>query len=67
MLVKELIEFLQKQPQDIKVAYRLCSEQCLLQSEEIEIVDLCHPRDDGWVQNKRRDKPTETYLLLPGN
>ncbi len=67
MIVKELIEYLQKQPQDLKVAYMFCSEQCLLQLVEIEIVDLCRPRDDGWIQNKRSDKPTETYLLLPGN
>ena len=67
MIVKELIEYLQKQPQDLKVAYMCCSEQCLLQLVEIEIVDLCRPRDDGWIQNKRSDKPTETYLLLPGN
>lgn len=67
MIVKELIEYLQKQPQGLKVAYMCCSEQCLLQPEYIEIVDRCRPRDDGWIQNKRSDMPTETYLLLPGN
>lgn len=29
MTVAELIKFLEKQPQHIKVAYRLHSEQCL--------------------------------------
>jgi len=32
MTVKELIEFLQTQPQDLQVAYALFSEQCLLQA-----------------------------------
>jgi len=67
MTVAEFIAFLQKQPQELRVAYRCYSEQCLLEAEDIEISDKCEPRFDGWVQNKRPDKPIETYLLLPGN
>ena len=67
MIVSELVEFLKKQPQDIKVAYRTCSEQCVLEAITITIVDLCKPRPDGWVQDRRPDMETETYLLLPGN
>lgn len=67
MTVKELIEFLQTQPPDIKVAYKLHSEQCLLEKEQIEVVKLYHPRADGWVQNERCDKESEEYLLFPGN
>jgi hypothetical protein len=67
MNVKELIEFLQTQPQDIQVAYMMCSEQCLLESKDINISEACIPRPDGWIQHKRPDKPTQTYLLFPGN
>lgn len=67
MKVSELIEFLQKQPQDILVAYTCCSEQALMDADEIEIKELCHPRPDGWIQNKRPDKETKPYLLFPGN
>ena len=65
MTVAELIEFLQKQPQDLLVAYQRYSEQCLL--EEIEVRELCEPRPDGWVQDKRQDMPTRMYLVFPGN
>ena len=67
MTVKDLIKFLQKQPQDIQVAYGLYSEQCLLDVEDIDIENLCPARDDGWIQNKRSDKRTVKYLLFPGN
>jgi hypothetical protein len=67
MTVAELIEFLQKQPQDLLVAYEKYSEQCLLNADEISIVELCEPRPDGWIQHKRSDMPHRTYLLLPGN
>lgn len=67
MTVKELIEYLQKQPQDIQVVYSLFSEQCLMELKDIEIEELGEPRPDGWVHNKRPDKPTQTYLVFPGN
>lgn len=67
MSVAELIIFLQKQPQDLQVAYKLFSEQCLLETEDIEIIEGCEPREDGWVHRKRPDKPCQTYLLFPGN
>lgn len=66
MLVSELIEYLQKQPQDLQVVYRCSSEQDILESEYIHIKELCTPRPDGWVQNYREDKPSQTYLVLPG-
>ena len=67
MTVAELIAFLQTQPQELQVAYRCYSEQCVLEANEIRISEECEPRADGWVQNKRSDMPTQTYLLLPGN
>jgi hypothetical protein len=65
--VKELIEFLEKQPQDLAVAYARYSEQCLLEASEIAIAELCEPRADGWIANKRPDQPSKPYLLFPGN
>ena len=67
MNVAELISFLQTQPQELQVAYRRCSEQVLLEAKEIQIAELCEPRPDGWIQDKRPDKPTQRYLLMPGN
>ncbi len=67
MTVAELIAFLQTQPQELQVAYRCYREQVLLEAKEIEIAEKCPPRPDGWIQDKRPDKPTQTYLLLPGN
>jgi hypothetical protein len=67
MKVSELIEFLQKQPQDLDVAYWAYSEYTLLESEEIKVTEACKPRNDGWIQMKRPDMPTQQYLLFPGN
>ena len=67
MTIAEFITFLKTQPQDLQVAYCCYSEQLLLEIEDIKIVELCEPRADGWVQSQRPDKPTQPYLLLPGN
>jgi len=65
MTVAELILFLQKQPQDLLVVYSIHSEYCLLEESEIETGELCQPRPDGWVHNRRFDKPKITYLVFP--
>ncbi len=67
MTVKELIEFLKTQPQDILVTFEQYSEQRLLEKEEIVITEKCFPRPDGWIQSKRPDMPTQKYLAFPGN
>jgi hypothetical protein len=67
MTVAELIAYLQTQPQDLQVAYRLYSEQCLLGVKDIELKEACTPRPDGWIQDKRKDMPTQLYLMFPGN
>jgi len=67
MTVKELIIFLETQPQDLQVAYKCCSEQVLLEATDIEVVECCIPRNDGWIQDKRPDIQTQHYLLFPGN
>ena len=67
MTVKELIEFLQTQPQDLPVAYCLHSEQALLEVEHISIQKCCLARPDGWVQNARPDMFAVDYLVFPGN
>ena len=66
MKVEELIELLKTYPKDLQVAYQKFSEQCLLEAEQIRIEDLCPPRHDGWIQNKRDDMPLQTYLVFPG-
>lgn len=67
MKVKELIAFLQTQPQDLPVAYRCYSEQCLLEASDIKIEKLSVARDDGWVADARPGLPAAKYLLFPGN
>lgn len=67
MTVAELIEHLKTVPQDLPVAYRRYSEQCLLDVTDIYVDTLCEARADGWVANARPDKPTIDYLIFPGN
>lgn len=67
MTVSELIGFLRTQQQDSQVAIQMYSEYSLLDVESIVVMDLCKPRPDGWVQCKRPDKETQTYLVFPGN
>ena len=67
MTVAELIELLKTYPQDLPVCYQIYSEQCMLEPKDISVQSLCAEREDGWVANKRPDKPTVEYLVLPGN
>lgn len=68
MTVKELIEFLQTQPQDIQVAFRQYSEYRLIELNDIDVQEHCEVRPDGWVQHRRPDDyPTQQYLMFPGN
>lgn len=65
--VKELIEFLQKQPEDMVVGYECFSEYRVLELVDIYRMISCTPRPDGWIHSKRPDKPTQEYLMFPGN
>jgi hypothetical protein len=65
--VRELIEYLKTQPQDIPVAYYCFSERLLLRLDDISLGVGCIPRPDGWVQNSRPDMPSQPYLCFPGN
>lgn len=67
MTVAELIAILENHPPDLLVAYRCCSEQALMEPVDICIAEECEPRPDGWIQCKRPDKPTRSYLMFTGN
>lgn len=67
MTVAELIAFLQTQPQDLPVAFRCYSEAVVLDADKIKIEEACEPWADGWIQNRRPDKPAIKYLMFPGN
>lgn len=67
MTVRDLIKFLRKQPQNIPVVFKCFSEQCLLESKDIQVKGLCVARPDGWVQNARPDMESIDYLVFPGN
>ena len=66
MKVKDLIALLQAKDQELPVAYMCCSEQCMLEEDDITEEELCEARNDGWVANKRPDKKSITYLVFPG-
>ena len=65
--IKELIQHLETFDQDLPVAFQVFSEQCLLDINQIKVHELCEPRPDGWVQDKRPDKNSIKYLVFPGN
>lgn len=67
MKVHELIAHLTGLDQELEVAFRCFSEQCLLESDQIEVVEKCRPRPDGWIQDRRPDMPAQRYVLFPGN
>lgn len=67
MTVKELIEFLKTQPQELPVVYYCHSEQVLMEKSDIRIENLGKARMDGWVHDARPDEPTVKYLVFPGN
>lgn len=67
MTVAELIQLLKTYPQDLSVVYCLHSEQCLMEADDLDVAELCYPRRDGWVQDKRPDMPSKKYLRFPGN
>lgn len=64
MTVKELIELLQSQPQELQVVYSKFSEYCLLEASDVVVDNLCEARADGWVACRRPDKPTQEYLVI---
>lgn len=65
--VRDLIAYLQKHDPELPVAYQCCSEAAELELKDIEVTNCCLPRNDGWVANKRPDKPSIPYLVFPGN
>jgi hypothetical protein len=67
MKVRDLILLLQEHDPDMPVCYSVFSEQAELEPELIEVEELCLPRDDGWIHDKRSDKPFQKYLVFPGN
>lgn len=64
--IADLVTHLQTFEQTLPVCYRLFSEQCLLGLDErdVAVVECCEPRPDGWVEDKRPDKPSVKYLKI---
>lgn len=67
MTVKELIKELETYEQDLPVAFEKYSEMCLLESGDLYIARGCFPRPDCWIHRVRPDKPSQPYLVFPGN
>jgi hypothetical protein len=67
MNVGELIQHLKIYPDSLPVVFRIHSEQMVLEAADLSVEFLCEPRPDGWVANPRPDKPSQPYLVFPGN
>lgn len=69
MKVRELIEYLQTQDQDLEVIYSYRSEYTVLDKEDIELKLLQPKRADGHVADDwgSPELATVTYLVFPGN
>lgn len=64
MSVADLIELLKTCPQDMLVGISRHSEHCLLQQRNVQVLELCKPRSDGWIHDKRPDMDTQNYLII---
>lgn len=67
MTVADLIDLLKTQPQDAIVAYNLYSDLSVMEPSQITLETHCVARNDRWVQRARPDKPSQLYLVFPGN
>ena len=67
MNVGKFKDLLNEYPDDMQIVYQKFSEQCLLEKDDISTAECCAPRPDGWVEDKRPDKESQTYLMFPGN
>jgi hypothetical protein len=64
MKVSELIEILQKYPQDTIVITPMYSDFTIVETSNIFQIQLPIPRKDGWVESWRPDKPTNSYVCI---
>lgn len=67
MKVRELITHLQTFDPELPICYQEFSEYTELEAEYIRVKDLQPPRGDGYVGSQRPDKPTQLWLVFPGN
>ena len=67
MTVADLIQFLQTHPKDMPILFRQYSDYTILQEDQICIEEHGLPRSDGYVPSQRPDKPSQKYLVFPGN
>ena len=64
MKVSELIELLKNYPQDLSVVVPMYSDQIELEKKHVVLEQYCSPRNDGWVESKRPDKPCYNYVYI---
>lgn len=67
MTVSDLIRKLGEYDPSLPVCYRCFSEYLELEAKDITTQWLQPPRADGWVHDKRPDKPAIEYVAFPGN
>lgn len=64
MTVAELIEILKQQPQDLQVVYNKWSEFCLVEADDVYVIEAGPARPDGWVSRCRPDRKVQSYLII---
>lgn len=64
MKVSELIEILQKYPQDTIVITPMYSDYTIVKPFNVSLQQLPIPREDDWVESWRPDKPTANYICI---
>ncbi|AMW36172.1 hypothetical protein [Xanthomonas phage XAJ2] len=62
MKVSQLIEQLQKMPQDLHVIMSSHSEYVIV--DAVSITEACEARHDDWVPRSRPDRPTCDYVEI---
>lgn len=67
MNVRELIAHLQTFDPELPICYEEFSEYTELEAGFIKVRALQPPRGDGYVAHARPDKPTQLWLVFPGN
>lgn len=65
--VKELIEFLQKLPQDMPVARTVGIDECLVNLDEIKVMKLGMPKRNDEILPYLEEEPSQEYVVFPGH
>jgi hypothetical protein len=64
MKISELIEILQKYPQDLTVIIPEYGDFDVIETSNINLLQLPTPDGDGWIYSGNSGKPLDNYLCI---